>query len=476
MPKTKKDPIVAMQENIRYLRSQKASREDIEAEIARWQPIIARYNATEQEQAEREEKLASPVTRVATAFGQVPKALPGGEAAMAGLRSVVRRQPYAEALEDIRTAQESINPVAGAVTRGAASMAALGPVLGRIAPATTAAGGALQAAGTGAGVSAIERALSATPESMAERASGTVKAAKRGAAFGAGLQLSSRAAMGLRDVGKSLLAPSRGAQQQASDIALAAQTKPMYEAAEAAGRVTQGPAQTFGQPGIREYVDDILSSPSFREKYPNPSQQDIIKAVREHIIDTQEAAVKAAASQAATGGQRVQAATRLKQDDAEVLARRLLQESDYFTQGAYRQAVTATRAGKEVQRAAQDVAETVRTAANRPWVSGQKLASKSLEAGIKNIQELSPEQARAALPAAYAGLRESIVPTPSFNPFTLFGITPSAMRAVQARPAIQAIEQVVASQRAPGLGQTYQALTPKTLRDYMLGLDVGLRP
>lgn len=476
MPKQKKDPIVAMQENIRYLRSQGASREDIESEIARWQPVIARYNAAEQEQAEREEKLSSPVTKVATAFGQVPRALPGGEAVMAGLRSVVRRQPYSEALEDIRAAQESVNPIPAAVTRGATSMAVLGPILSKIAPATTAARGALQAAGTGAGVSAIERALSATPESMAERAAGTVQAAKRGAAFGAGLQLSSRAAMGLRDVGKSLLAPSRGAQQQASDIALAAQTKPMYEAAEAAGRVTQGPVQSFGVPGIREYVDDILSSPSFRRKFPNPSQQDVIKAVREHIIDTQEAAAKAAATQAGVGSQRVQAATRLKQDDAEELARQLLADSDYFTQGLYRQAVTATRAGKDVQRAAQDVAETVRTAANRPWISGQKLASKSLEAGIKNIEGLSPEQARAALPAAYAGLRESIVPTPSFNPFTLFGVTPSAMRVVQARPAIQAIEQVVASQRAPGLGQMYQSLTPKTLRDYTLGLDVGLRP
>lgn len=476
MPKQKKDPIVAMQENIRYLRSQGASRDDIEQEIARWQPVIARYNAAEQEQAEREEKLGSVGTRAATALSQPLQALPGGRALAAGARAIARGQPYREALSDIETAQESVNPVAAAVIRGATGMAALGPILGKIAPATTMTRGALQAAGTGAGISALDRALSATPESLAERAAGTVQEAKRGAMMGAGLQMAARGAMAVRDVGKALMAPSRASQQIASDAALAAQTSPMYAAAEAAGQATQGPVQSFGVPGIREYVDDILSSPSFRRKFPNPSQQDVIKAVREHIIDTQEAAAKAAATQAGVGSQRVQAATRLKKDDAEELARQLLEDSDYFTQGLYRQAVTTTRVGKDVQRAAQDVAETVRTAATRPWVRGPQLATKSMEAGIKNIQELSPEQARAALPAAYAGLRESIVPTPSFNPFTLFGLTPSAMRAVQARPAIQAIEEVVASQRAPGLRQTYQAMTPKMLRDYTLGLGTGLRP
>ena len=472
MPGGRKDPIVAMQENIRYLRLQKASQKDIEDEIARWQPIIARYNAAEQAQAEREEKLASPVTRAATAFGQVPKAFPGGEAVMAGVRSLARRQPYSEALEDIRTAQESVNPVAAGVTRTAASMAALGPFLSRITPAATTVGGITQAAGTGAGVSAAERALSATPESVAERVAGTARAARTGALFGGGLQAAGRGIMGARDLAKSLIKPSRGAQQIAAETALTAQTKPMYAAAEVAGQATQGPAQTLGQPGIRGYVDDILSSPSFREKYPNPSQQDIIKAVREHILDTQMAAEKAMAGQAVTGGQRVQAATRLQKDDAELLAKRLLDESDYFTQGLYRQAVSTTARGKGMQRAAQEAGEAVKTAATRSWVPGQKLGVESTEAFVRDVGKMSPEEVRAALPAAYAGLRESV--GLNYSPLAGFGIPRSVTNIIQARPAIQALEQASAANQPPSLRRAFTVgSTPKSIRDYLMAGSVG---
>lgn len=471
MPDGRKDPIKAMTENIRYLRSQNASREDIAAEIARWQPIIARYNAAEEAQAEREEKLGAVSTRAATALAQPLRALPGGEALMAATRAVARRQPYGEALEDIRTAQESISPVAGAITRGATGMAALGPLLGRLPQATSAVGGALQAAGVGAGVTGAERALSATPEPASERVRGTAGAASRGAMIGGGLQAVGRGLMGLRDVGRSFVVPSRGGQQVAADLALSARTGPMYQAAEQAGLVTQGPAQTLGQAGIREYVDDILSSPSFQKKYPNPSQQDIIKAVREHIIDVQQAAEKAAAGQATTGGQRIQAATRLKQEDAQVLAQRMLDESDYFTQGLYRQAVTATAQGKATQRAAQEAGEAVRTAATRSWVPGERLGRESTEAFVRDVGRMTPQEIAAAKPAGYAGLRESL--NLSWSPLSGFGLPQSMTRIVQARPVVQALEQASAAQRAPGIRRSYEAATPKSIRDYLLAAGIG---
>lgn len=470
---TRRDPIQAMLANVQFMRANGYSQRDIDDELKRWRPKIAAYNAAEQEQAAREEKLGSVVTRAATALGQPLRALPGGEALMAGARAVARRQPYSEALEDIQTAQESVNPIAAGVTRAATGMAALGPVLGRIKPAKTALAGAAQAAKTGAAVAATERALAAEPESLAERAAGTALAGTVGAVAGAGTQALARGAMAGRDIARSLRVPTRGAQQLAAEQALTTQTKPMYAAAEAAGRVTQGPSQALGTPGIREYVDDILSSPSFREKYPNPSQQDVIKAVREHILDTQKAAEKAAMGQVGTGTQRVQAATRLKKEDAQVLARQLLDESDYFTQGAYRQAVTTTARGKGLQRAAQRGAEGVKTAATRPWISGEKLSTKSLEAITKDISKMSPDELGAALPAGYAGLRESI--QLNYSPLAGFGVPQAITRALRARPAIQALEQATAATRPPSLERSLKfSATPKSIRDYLLAGGIGL--
>lgn len=470
---TRRDPIQAMLANVQFMRANGYSQRDIDEELKRWRPKIAAYNQAEQAQATREEKLGSVATRAATALGQPLRALPGGEALMAGARAVARRQPYSEALEDIQTAQESVNPIAAGITRAATGMAALGPVLGRIKPAKTALAGAAQAAKTGAAVAGAERALAAEPESLAERAKGTALAGTVGAVAGAGLQAGARGYMARRDVARSLRAPSRAEQQDVLKEALTTQTKPMYAAAEAAGRATQGPAQTLGTPGIREYVDDILSSPSFREKYPNPSQQDIIKAVREHILDTQKAAEKAAVGQVGTGSQRVQAATRLKKEDAQVLARQLLDESDYFTQGAYRKAVTATAQGKGVQRAAQRGAEAVRTAAMRPWVSGEKLGSKSLEAALRDVSKMSPEEVRAARSAGYAALQESS--QLNLSPLGL-GIPQAVTRAFRARPAIQALEEAAAQQLPPGMQRSILALKPKSIRDYLLAGGAGLYP
>jgi hypothetical protein len=471
MPDKRKDPILAMSENIRYLRSQNASKEDIEAEIARWQPIIARYNAAEQAQAEREEKLGSIGTRAATALGQPLRALPGGERLMAAVRAGARGQSYEEALGDIQTAQESINPVAGAAIRAATGMATFGPVLGRIAPAASVAGGAAQAAGTGAILSAAERALAAQSEPLAERAAGTARAARTGAMVGAGMQAGARGLVGGRDVARSLFVPSRGAQQKAAEAALATTTGPMYTAAEQAGAVTQGPVRAFGEPGIREYVDDILRSPSFREKYPNPSQQDVLKYVREHILDVQKAAEKAAMGQAASGTQRVAAATKLQKADAETLARQLLDESDYFTQGLYRQAVTTTAQGKAAQRAAQAAGEATRRSALRSWVPGSKLGRESREAFVTDVGRMSPQEVKAALPASYAGLRESINLT--YNPIAGFGLPQSATRVIQARPVIEALERASTATQAPGLYQSFKGIQPKTIRDYLLSAGTG---
>lgn len=470
---TRRDPVQAMLANLQFMRANGYSKQDIDEELKRWQPKIAAYNAAEQAQADREQKLGSMGTRAATALSQPLQALPGGKALAAGARAITRGQPYGEALSDIETAQESVNPVAAGVTRAATGMAALGPVLGRIAPAKTAWAGAKQAAKTGAAVAGAERALAAEPESLAERAAGTAMASTVGAVAGAGTQALARGMMAGRDVSRALKAPTRGAQQLAADEALTAQTKPMYAAAEAAGRVTQGPSQALGKPGIREYVDDILSSPSFREKYPNPSQQDIIKAVREHILDTQKAAEKAAMGQVGTGTQRVQAATRLKKADAQILARQLLDESDYFTQGAYRGAVTTTAQGKGMQRAAQRGAEGVRTAATRPWVSGEKLSSKSLESVLRDVEKMSPDEIRSALPAGYAGLRESI--PLNYSPIAGFGIPQAVGRAVRARPAIEALEQAKAATMPLGLQRSLKyGATPKTIRDYLLAGGIGL--
>ncbi len=92
--------------------------------------------------------------------------VPGAEAAQAGIRALVRRQPYGEALKDIRGAEDTVpTPVAVAARGGGAVLSAL--ALGKAAPG-------LSTTGQGMLYGALHGAAEADPESLAMRGAKTV--------------------------------------------------------------------------------------------------------------------------------------------------------------------------------------------------------------------------------------------------------------------------------------------------------------
>lgn len=480
----RKDPTQAMIENVRFMRENGYSAEEIKAEIQRWAPKIAAFNEAEMS---REDPMGlagmSPAAANVKAGARaglealqtVAAGFPGAQLAMSGLRAATSGVPVEEAKRQIQTEVTDV-PTASAVGRmagGLPLMAAGGAIAGRapqaLRTAVQAAGrlpvarsGAARLVGQGAALGAGEQVLSGAPGMEGRRLESALQAGAVGAVAAPALAGSTRLGFAGRDLLRAIRTPSTDVLKDAMEQSLRARTAPMYQAAEAAGRVTQGPAQTFGQPGIREYVDDILSSPSFREKYPNPSQQDILKAVREHIIDVQKTAQNAAAVQAGTGAQRVRAATRLSGKDAEVLARRLLDESDYFTQGAYRQAVTETARGKAAQQAGVYASDVASPVVRGTRVPARKIEAKGLAPFVRKIPQMSPEDVQAALPMARAELAQAVKLSPDVR--EAFGVPRAITAPLRARKILGPLEEAAAGR---------PLMRPSTLKDYLLSAGIG---
>jgi hypothetical protein len=479
----RKDPAQAMAENVRFMRENGYSAEEIKAEIQRWAPKIAAFNAAEMqredpmgltEMSPTAGKLKAGARAGLETFQTVAAGFPGAQLAMSGLRAATSGIPVAEAQRQIQreVTDQGIASGAARMVGGVPMLAAGGAIAGR---APQAMRGALQAAGQtpyigrvaravapGATMGAVEQALSGAPEAAGNRLERAGQGALIGGVMTPVVGGASRVGFAVRDLTRALRTPSPDVLSDAMSQALKARTAPMYQAAEAAGRVTQGPVQTFGQPGIREYVDEILSSPSFQKKHPNPSQQDILKAVREHILDAQKAAESAAATQATTGVQRVRAATRLSGEDARVLAQRLLDESDYFTQGQYRQAVSETAQGKAAERAGVYASDVANAAIRGTRVPARQIPARGLAPCLRQVPKMAPEEVQAALPMARAELAQAVRLSPDIR--EAFGVPRAIAAPLRARKVLGPLEEAAAGRP---LAQ------PKTIRDYLLAAGTG---
>lgn len=179
-------PEQAMQANLRYMRENGYSEQDIRQEEQRWQPKIAEY---------RKRSMAGPA--IAAARG-----IPGGEAAFAIGRQIKKKatgQPetFAESRKAVREIGEEFakemprTSTALGLATGAAALG--GPlVAAERAMAPVIASRALRGAISGAGTAATYRALDAAPEEgattgekLASRAKGTVVSGGLGGITGA---------------------------------------------------------------------------------------------------------------------------------------------------------------------------------------------------------------------------------------------------------------------------------------------------
>ncbi len=236
-----------------------------EYESGRLQGRIDRQNLNDEEWAEAGDPVSAPMGYVRRALGAgaaLMSDIPGGEAAQAGLRSVVRRQPYTEALDDLRSMKDETPFAATLLARGLGGVAAIGSGA-RFLP-----GGAFS---SGAVVGGASGALDADPKSLGMRAGGTVGGAATGGLIGKAFQLGGQAVKKVADVTGATEAISRGATKLADKIsspvwkgrlkAFGTSTGSRGTAAEKiAERLESEPA------GIRGTADDVAKSMKEIEK------------------------------------------------------------------------------------------------------------------------------------------------------------------------------------------------------------------
>ena len=196
---TRPDPTQAMLANLRYMRENNFSKEDIEKEIQKWQPKIAAYSAREREEIGTPGQAVKESLRGGVA--NLARGLPGGELAlstgrMIGSRIKGRPETFAEAREATQAAGQEYaqeNPRAATALNILGGFGIARPI-GAIGTALKAAVPSVAARGAivGGGTAAAYRALEATPEEGAtpveraiSRAKGTATAATIGTGVGA---------------------------------------------------------------------------------------------------------------------------------------------------------------------------------------------------------------------------------------------------------------------------------------------------
>lgn len=199
---------------------------------------------------------------LAATGANVAQGIPGMEAVQAGARSLVRRQPYREALGDIRGQTEKIPGALRVGERIAGSL----PLLG-VLPGSAAASGAL--------IGGAEQALSADPDrGLVNRAvTGTLGAAG-GAALGKGAEMAMTAG---RAALPSLNPATRLLQMQA-DRAGSAQK--LYAAAMSEGQghtATPAIKQFLAEPDIAEIVGELQQTRPFQSvAHDSPEMLDAV--------------------------------------------------------------------------------------------------------------------------------------------------------------------------------------------------------
>jgi len=113
-------------------------------------------------------------------------------------------------------------------------------------------------------------------------------------------------------------------------------------------------------------------------------------------------------------------------------------------------------------RLGQQAGDVTRAAVSGKWTPSKRLTTESPEAFAQRVPSLAREEAQAALPMARAALAESV--GLSFSPLSGFGIPRSAQRIYRAREVFQPLEQAASGG---------QAMTPKSLKDYLLAAGIG---
>lgn len=366
-----------------------------------------------QQRAERRERFKRELGMIPATIANVSRDIPGAEAAQAFARSIARRQPYREALQDIRGATGALPPAVSLPTRIAG-----GALAGAVMPGSTV---ARQAAAYGA----LQGAAEASPDVGAvERAARSAGGAALGGALATGAQT-------VGTVARAMRGPSRPAQMLAEQTQRDAVSAPMYERFRALGELpqTERLQQLLELPVVRRAVRTVKSeSPELRD----------LSDLDARVLDAVYKRIGNRSFRSQTGFETGQARTAL------------LDAIDEASGGAYRPAVEAFREGSQNMMAVQRGARALQRGSSP---SGGTTAKAALEESPEALAEWAARATPAQRQRAVGGILGEVKQhglTDVVTPFGLrggFSLLPGARRAVTASELIEELERGMVSPR-----------------------------
>lgn len=406
-----------------YLKSAKPKAPAVPRAAAETTTAPARRAQPTARAAEPEADRMPMAAAIPAAIANVSRDIPGAEAAQAFVRSLVRRQPYGEALQDIRQATSALPAAVRIPTRMAGSALATA-----VAPGRTL---ARQGAAYGAAMGATE----ASPEvDVTERAMRAAGQAAGGALAGKAVDVAGTAVRArLSPTAEQVLLKQRGAQQAAAT--------PKFEAFRDLGDLAEN-IQSEDQlaktldvlelPVVRRAINLVKNESPRLNKLPDTDAQ---------VLDAAYKRLGQKAFKSATGFETKEAAQALSG------------MMDELSGGQYTPALEAFKAGAKRIEATERGAAMV-AAGQRPSKATLKSAQeRSIEAIPEFARRASAEERKAAVQGALGELRQ-------FGLYDLFSpvgigfrgtpsLVPGARRAIRAANLINALEGQALGARVP---------------------------
>ena len=348
------------------------------------------------------------------------RAVPGGTALQAGARSVVRGQPYSEALRDIQGAEDSAPSVVRNTNAIAGSL-----------PGLLASPGSAVQQGIGYGVAS---GLLAPTGGVGDRLKNAAVQGTVGAVLGKAGEL-------VPMIGRTKTAQSLGSTLLKRKAAMSAATSPLYHAAEtegwnaaANGAMPKSVQEALVAPDIKPYVDAVRAS----RQFAGADEPTILREAYRHMSDYQ----RTLGSRMLNAGD-FKAGTSLDKADIGLAKQQMTSAADEIMPSfRVANAKNAEHAGQ--MDAFKLAADATNRIAKGSTVAGKKLATNSPEAFMKAIQKMSPAEARAAKEGLLGRLSDNTGLTG--NPFKLFNIPKSAARMNRLAPYLEALDKRMGTQ------------------------------
>lgn len=378
-------------------------------------------------QPERGEPTASTTTKVLGTVAAMGRDIPGVEVLQAGTRALVRGQPYGQAFNEIRGAEDAAPAAARIPARMAGGV--LAALTMRKIPGIKQ-GGAMR---TGAQYGIAKGLTSADP--TLDASSRVHDAAKEGAIGGTVGKIGELGG----NLFRALKSETVGATGKLLKGAIKKADKKNFGAAEAeaaAGGGTSPDVQTaLNHPLVKSLADDVRQSFTLQGKPLDDAA--VLMQVRRELSQNQRALIDRTANASSA-----RPMTAREIDDVGAVKEMLtkaMSDGPAPLAPSFRPAVKVSRELRGERRAFDDVVKVARRTAKGNPTPIKKLDTESPESVTDIVRKMSPGKAKAAARGATGVAKESI--GLSGNPFTGFGALGSAARVNRLAPLIEQLDE-----------------------------------